>query len=443
MSALLKEERVISHLLDATLAQKGIRDSDDFIIDVFQEHKKSYKLNRFRYTIKGAKKFQFDYIKSEISLPYFYQENCEYELVLAHANNSLKNNADSRYLLRTIGKAPFRLNGNWCFEAFIERGDIVDIGFNRIHFPKNLIVADGDLLNLVPAEMIESNLNIVIQGETGTGKTTLARKIHDASGVAGEFVHLNLSSFSAGLLESELFGHVKGAFTGAFTNKKGAFVQAHRGTLFLDEIDSLPKEVQTKLLLFLENFEVRPVGGEISQKVQLRLIFASGRDLKKLAEDEIIRSDFYYRLMAGYDLKLPSLADNKQAIKEFCKKFEKDEMVIISDELISYYEKMCWPGNIRQLKSHLAKKKLLAQGKKIVFNKFDEALTLNESAHNNNYTARSLEQIKYDYCMRAYFKMGKNIKKTSKSLEISENTLRMILKKNDPLRAENIININN
>lgn len=442
MSALLKEERTIINLLEASVGLTGVRDSDEFSIMVFQEGKKSYKLNRFKYTIKGADKFHFDFIKSEISLPYFHKDNCEYELILTNTSQSVRNNSASRYLLRSTAHVPFRLNGVWSFEAFIERGDLVDIGFNRIHFNMPVLLSEDDLLNQVPAEIIASNLSILIEGETGTGKTTLAKKIHEASGVAGEFVHLNLSSFSVGLIESELFGHIKGAFTGAFTNKKGAFVQAHRGTLFLDEIDSLPRELQTKLLLFLENFEVRPVGGEISQKVNVRLIFASGRNLKTLVDDQIFRSDFYYRLISGHALKLQNLTTNKDAIKKFCKKFANDEMVVLSDDLISYYEKMSWPGNIRQLKSHLVKKKIFAHGKKFIFDKFDEELCERTVQDQTNAHLVPLEKIKFEYCLNAYFKMGKNIRQTSKALQISENTLRVILKKNDNLRAENVIKVN-
>lgn len=442
MSALLREERTIINLLEASVGLKGIRDSDEFSITVFQEGKKSYKLNRFKYTIKSADKFHFDFIKSEIHLPIFHKDSCEYELILTNTSRSLQNNSASRYLLRSLGQVPFRLNGMWSFEAFIERGDIVDIGFNRIHFSMPTLFLTDDLLSHVPLEIIESNLSILIEGETGTGKTTLAKKIHEASGVAGEFIHLNLSSFSVGLIESELFGHVKGAFTGAFTNKKGAFVQAHRGTLFLDEIDSLPRELQTKLLLFLENFEVRPVGGEISQKVHVRLIFASGRDLKNLVADQSFRSDFYYRLISGHALKLQNLATDKDAIKKFCNKFANEEMVVIGDELISYYEKMKWPGNIRQLKSHLVKKKIFANGKKFVFDKFDEELCERTVQDQSFGHLVALEKIKYEYCLNAYFKMGKNIRQTSRALQVSENTLRAILKKNENLRSENVIKVN-
>jgi hypothetical protein len=433
MSALLKEERNVINLLDASIGLNGLRDNDDFSINIFRENKKSYKLNRVKYIIKSAEKFHFDFIKSEIHLPIFNSPQCEFELILTKL--------PARYLLRSKSGVPFRINGVWSFEAFIERGDYIDIGFNRFSFSKSFALKNDDLLNLVPKEIIESDLSIMIEGETGTGKTTLAKKVHDASGVAGDFVHLNLSSFSPGLLESELFGHVKGAFTGAGNNKKGAFLQAHRGTLFLDEVDSLPREIQTKLLLFLENFEVRPVGSEVSQKAEVRLVFASGSNLKALVEAKTIRADFYYRLISGYSIKLQSLAENKDAIRVFCKKFEQTEMVIISDDLISYYEKIDWPGNIRQLKSHLLKKKIFAQGKKIVFNNYDEELITN-SKNTRNENLISLEKVKFDYCLNTFLKMDRNIKNTSQAIGVSQNTLRGILKKNDFLGADNVLKVN-
>ena len=176
MSALLKEERTIINLLEGSIGLKGVRDSDEFSITVFQEGKKSYRLNRFKYTIKGADKFNFDFIKSEICLPYFHKDNCEYELILTNTSQSLQNNSSSRYLLRSLGRVPFRLNGMWSFEAFVERGDVVDIGFNRFHFSMPITLSADDLLNQIPIEIIESNLSVLIEGETGTGKTTLAKK---------------------------------------------------------------------------------------------------------------------------------------------------------------------------------------------------------------------------------------------------------------------------
>lgn len=126
---------------------------------------------------------------------------------------------------------------------------------------------------------------IFLSGETGTGKSTLAREIHDISSRSKEpFVQINIASFSQNLVESELFGHAKGAFTGALFEKRGIFLEANKGTLFLDEIDSLSFELQTKLLLFLDDLKIRAVGSNHDKKVDVRLIVASGENLEDLIQ---------------------------------------------------------------------------------------------------------------------------------------------------------------
>src|SRR5690606_12983163 len=132
---------------------------------------------------------------------------------------------------------------------------------------------NSELLELNSSKkIIQSNLPILIEGETGTGKTTLAKSIHQMSERSGEFVHVNLSAFSENLMESELFGHLKGAFTGAYNDKKGAIERANNGTLFLDEIDSTSIAVQTKLLLFLDNYKLSPVGSGVMKKINCRIL---------------------------------------------------------------------------------------------------------------------------------------------------------------------------
>ena len=141
------------------------------------------------------------------------------------------------------------------------------------------------------------------------------KKIHRDSGKVGRFVHLNLSSFSRELVESELFGHTKGAFTGAVLEKMGAIKEAHRGTLFLDEIDSIDLEIQTKLLTFLDHGEYRQVGGGV-QKSSVRMIFSTGREnIKNLVEKGKIRLDFYYRIKNSLVINLPNLRDDKDLLK--------------------------------------------------------------------------------------------------------------------------------
>lgn len=435
----LRQERVITPNLESSIGLNGVRENDEFIMEVFQERKKSFRLNRTRYKLQTANKYEFDISKTEIKLPCYGKEEGAFELILVTNQFSNQHNDKSRYLFRSMGKSPFRLNGIYCFEAFLERGDIIDIGFNRIHFPRTSLPLTSNELS---SKLIQSHISVLIEGETGTGKTTLAKKIHEDSQRQGRFVHLNLSAFSPGLIESELFGHVKGAFTGALNAKRGAILEAHKGTLFLDEVDSLTLDLQTKLLLFLDNYEVRAVGGESVSKADVRMIFASGSKLTKKVNDGLMRKDFYYRLLAGCSVGLDSLREKPERILELCQDFENNEAVVIDRVLSEFYSNCQWPGNIRQLKSHLIKKKILSEGKKIVFDEVDKEL-IQDKVEANNEKIISLEKVKLNYCHDIFLKMDKNITKTAKILELCPNTLKAYLnKKAVELRNHNVINVN-
>lgn len=426
-----KLERTITVNFESETAGRGVREDDDFVVEPFQEKKKNFRLKRFRYLIRTGKSFSFNTTNGELTLPAFEKSPREFELVLIRHFYSKTYDHRSRYLFRSLGDSPFKHNGTMTFEAFVERGDTIELGYNRLHFPRpkpHLKLAPDE--SLLSEEMMKSALNVMIEGETGTGKTTLAKKIHEESGRSGPFVHLNLSSFSPGLIESELFGHVKGAFTGALTEKKGAILEAHKGTLFLDEIDSLSLELQTKLLLFLDNHEVRAVGGSHSVQAKVRLIFASGTPLKKLLKEEKMRRDFYYRLTSGIVVSLESLRKNPEKIKEFCHQFEREHFCILTEDLIEFYSQCSWPGNFRQLASHLHKKRVLSGGKKLILEKSDYFLKEEDSSPVTlDAEWKTLEQVKQDYCLSIFNRTDRNITRASKLLEISPNTLKAMLGK--------------
>jgi len=435
-----KLERTIPYNLESSIGGRGVREDDEFILEALQEKKKMYRLKRFRYLIKTSKEFSFDSTSGELNLPVFDKEFHAFELVLIKHFCSTAYDERSRYLFRSLGQTPFRINGILSFEAFVERGDTIDIGYNRLHFPKpqpkiKLVTEE----NVLTDEMIRSSLNVMIEGETGTGKTTLARKVHEESRRQGNFVHLNLSSFSPGLIESELFGHVKGAFTGAVTEKKGAILEAHKGTLFLDEIDSLTMELQTKLLLFLDNQEFRAVGGNSPVQSNVRLIFASGTPLKTLVIEGKMRRDFYYRLTSGIVMGLDNLRSHPEKIQEFCLEFERKQFCVLSEELLKFYVQCPWPGNYRQLSSHLHKKKILSGGKKLVLDHSDYSLKEDTNVIGQAYNEwKTLEEIKVDYCATVFDKSEKNISRASRILDISPNTLKAMLVKS---RGEEIVEI--
>ncbi|MBC7538114.1 MAG: sigma 54-interacting transcriptional regulator [Bacteriovorax sp.] len=451
MGALLISRSIINSL-ESSIGLKGVREDDEFMLDIFQDRRRTFRLKRTKYKIVTSAKFYFDFASAEIQLPVFGSLQSEFALTLVQHSSSIEYNEKSRYLMKSLGESPFRLNGVQCFEAFLERGDVIDIGFNRIQFLRprsHLKISEkqNSTANLLTEEIIKSPLNIMIEGETGTGKTTLAKTIHEESDRSGRFIHLNLSSFAPSLIESELFGHVKGAFTGAITEKRGAILEAHKGTLFLDEIDSLSIELQTKLLLFLDNHEVRSVGGNSTQKADVRLIFASGTKMKQLIEQQKMRKDFYYRLTSGVVVALGNLRENPTQIRELCLDFEKQNLTILCEDLIKYYEQCPWPGNIRHLLSHLNKKKILSLGKKMILDHLDHDL-LNDKAEALGFEAhqlKSLEEIKMDYCLNVFMKTDKNFVRAAKLLDVSPNTLKALLAnrvKFNKLRDHEVVDIN-
>ncbi len=209
------------------------------------------------------------------------------------------------------------------------------------------------------ANMQQEKAPILIEGESGTGKEVVAQMLHQSQWDR-PFVAINVAALSENLFESELFGHVKGAFTGAVQNKAGLVEQAHGGDLFLDEIEALNPNHQAKLLRFLENGEFQKVGATESQKVQVRVIAATNEKLEDLVSKEKFREDLMYRL-SGHKLEIPPLRDRKEDIKLLCQHFLSQRDVTMKksmgEDAIEELQTYSWPGNVRQLKrvcEHLA-----------------------------------------------------------------------------------------
>ena len=224
------------------------------------------------------------------------------------------------------------------------------------------------LLNLA-REVADTSISVLIEGESGTGKELMARFIHKASARKNApFVTVNCAALSENLLESELFGHVKGSFTGAVKDRQGRFEIADGGTVFLDEITEIPTTTQAKLLRFLQCREFERVGDSQTLKVDVRFIAATNRDLKEALNSNKFRDDLYYRVN-GVSIKLPSLRDRHDdipiLIKHFVEKFGKDKQPEINPEAFKMLTDYQWPGNIRQLENVIERAVLLAHGRKI------------------------------------------------------------------------------
>jgi transcriptional regulator with GAF, ATPase, and Fis domain len=200
---------------------------------------------------------------------------------------------------------------------------------------------------------------ILLLGETGTGKELLARLAHEASGRRGRFVAANAAGFPEGLVESELFGHVRGAFTGAIEDKAGLIESADGGTFFLDEVGDLPPAVQVKLLRVLDETVVKRVGALEGRAVDVRFVAATNRDLKGLVRDERFRRDLYYRLSV-HEMPIPPLRERRGdvallAAHLIARLAARDRVLApaLSPDALAALEAYAWPGNVRELESEM------------------------------------------------------------------------------------------
>jgi DNA-binding NtrC family response regulator len=217
------------------------------------------------------------------------------------------------------------------------------------------------------SKVATSDSMVLVSGESGTGKELVARAIHyEGHRAGGNFVAVNCGALVGSLLESELFGHVRGAFTGAESEKLGLFVVANKGTLFLDEVGELPLDLQPKLLRALQNGEVKAVGSTSSQTSDARVIAATNRDLQTLVEEKTFREDLYYRLNV-INIVVPPLRERAQDIPELAQHFAARAaikshrgQVAIAPEATEWLVKQAWRGNVRELENAVERAVVLA-----------------------------------------------------------------------------------
>src|SRR5207245_93832 len=235
-----------------------------------------------------------------------------------------------------------------------------------------IIGSSHALLNLLrQVEQISKiDSTVLVLGETGTGKELIARAIHDRSPRKNRvLVKVNCGAISAGLVESELFGHVKGAFTGAISNRDGRFKLADSGTIFLDEVGELPLDTQVKLLRVLQEQEFEPIGSSKTIKVNVRIVAATNRDLEELVREGKFRADLFYRLNV-VPLRMPALRERASDIHlltmffvQKCAKKLGKQITSVSEEAMHRLSNYSWPGNIRELQNVIERAVILSPGK--------------------------------------------------------------------------------
>ncbi len=280
----------------------------------------------------------------------------------------------------------------------------------------------------------DTSATILILGESGTGKELVAQAIHRNSPRKDKpFVAVNCAAMSEGLIESELFGHVKGAFTGAISSNEGRILYASSGTLFLDEVGDMPLETQAKLLRVLETREVLPVGGNVAKKVDIRLVAATNRDLREMVAEGKFREDLLFRLQV-VTIDLPPLRERQGdiplLIEHFIKEFAEAHgrpVRGITPEARTLLVRYTWPGNVRELRNAIENMVLLARGEVLEANDVPHHVTGEGTpgAGGGGYQleGRSLEEVERDLIAANLKLMDGNREKTARLLGIGERTL--------------------
>jgi DNA-binding NtrC family response regulator len=279
------------------------------------------------------------------------------------------------------------------------------------------------------ARIAQTDITVLIEGESGTGKELVARAIHQSSGRAQRpFIAVNCGALPENLLESELFGHVRGAFTGAVSHKPGLFEEVNGGTIFLDEIGEMSAALQVKLLRFLQDGEIKRVGSNAVLKVDVRVLAATNRHLQKLVHEGKFRSDLYYRLNV-IGMQLPALRDRPEDIEilaqHFLRKFAgrmRKPVATLSPAALRQLRQYAWPGNVRELENVLERAVALTGSATI--DVIDLPAPLHEPARSANGAARlPLKEIERQYILDTVTACNDNYDEAARVLGIGRTTL--------------------
>jgi len=293
-------------------------------------------------------------------------------------------------------------------------------------------------IGAILAKVAKKDTSILIGGETGTGKSILANFIHQTSNRRnGPWVEIDCSTLSDNLLESELFGHERGSFTGAFSMKPGKFELADRGTIFLDEIGNMSPTLQTKLLRVIQDKEFDRVGGTETLKTDVRIITATNKDLQLLVKEDQFRKDLYYRINV-VSITIPPLRERKEDtpllaahfVEKYSEKGSKKPTPVISDEALDLLLEYSWPGNIRELENVIQLAVLMTNSDVILPEHLPGILKQNEKIETPDISVgMTLEEMEIKLILKTLQYTNYNVTKSAKILGISRRTLQNKFKK--------------
>ena len=303
----------------------------------------------------------------------------------------------------------------------------------RYHFVPGSSAKMNELMKVINKVAV-TEANILLLGENGTGKELVAREIHNRSGRKDKiFLSVDLGSLSESLFESELFGHVKGAFTGAFSDKPGRFESAGGGTLFLDEIGNLPISLQGKLLTAVQQRKITPIGSGDEREIDIRLICATNRPIHEMVTENLFREDLLYRINT-VQIEIPPLrtrgTDIIQLAEHFLliysRKYKKPNIKYTSGTLQKLME-YSWPGNVRELEHTVERAVILSEGDKLVE---DDFLFRPEPASSDE-SLRSMDDIERYYIQKSLEKNRGVLSKVAEEMNLSRQTIYRKIKKYD------------
>lgn len=345
------------------------------------------------------------------------------------------------YIVKPFDAEKLKLTVNRALELFKLRNELEMFkGKAQQQYGFHRIVADSAEIKKaidIAKRLAASDTTVLIQGESGTGKELFSRAIHCASVRQDKpFIDLNCSALPVHLIESELFGYEKGAFTDAKSSKKGIFELADKGTLFLDEIGDMDLSTQVKLLRVIETKSFKRLGGTKDINVDVRIISATNSDLKKAIEKGLFREDLYYRINV-VPLIIPALRNRKQDIPSLVNYFIKTisqelkkEISGIDDEALNYFMQYNWPGNVRELKN-IIERMILLTNETVLKKEYMpiELIESSGSANTEQYSSMELEKVEKELIIKALALAEGNQTKAAQALSISRDALRYRIKK--------------
>lgn len=360
------------------------------------------------------------------------------------AVESMKEGADD-YVLKPFDMEELKFVVKKVFEKreLLTKNILLQSQLEKKYRFENIIGTSEGLIKVFKLikQVANSKTIILVRGETGTGKELVAKAIHFNSQRASQaFLPVNCAALNENLLSSELFGHVKGAFTGAVKDKRGVFEVAEGGTVFLDEIGDIDAGMQQVLLRFLEDGEIQPVGSTDRKKVSVRIIAATNKDLEKMIKEGSFREDLYYRLNV-ISINMPPLRERKEDIGVLAQHFLKiyssengKDITSISQEALRYLEEYSWPGNVRELENVIERATLLETASEITTESLPPQILeypFKKDGEDGTDDFRTLEQVGRNHVIEILRLSDGNKAKAAEMLGISRTTLWRMMKRLD------------